>query len=139
MNQEQPPSDSHSPPPNRDPHQTTSIVDQIQTVYGQYEILDKIGSGGMGMVYRARDTKLQRTVALKFLSLLLSQDEQSRKRFMVEAQAISQMDHPNVCTIYDVAESDDGRLYLSMPCYEGEDLNTLLDNGEVTMAQSIDR
>ena len=138
MNQEQPPSDSQPESPNRDPNQTTSIVDQIRNVYGQYEILDKIGSGGMGMVYRARDTKLQRTVALKFLSLLLSQDEQSRKRFMVEAQAISQMDHPNVCTIYDVAESDDGRLYLSMPCYEGEDLNTLLDKGEVTMAQSID-
>jgi serine/threonine protein kinase/ABC-type branched-subunit amino acid transport system substrate-binding protein len=138
MNQEQTPNDSQSQPPGRAPHQTTSIVDQISTVYGQYEILDKIGSGGMGMVYRARDTKLHRTVALKFLSLLLSQDEQSRKRFMVEAQAISQMDHPNVCTIYDIAESDDGRLYLSMPCYEGEDLNTLLDNGEVTMAQSID-
>ena len=84
----------------------------------QYEILTRVGGGAMGVVYRARDTKLGRVVALKFLPQQWSDDENAKQRFLREAQAASATDHPNICTIHDIETADDGQLFIVMALYE---------------------
>ena len=104
-----------------------------------YKIINKLGSGGMAEVYRAEDTKLKRTVALKFLPPSFSFNEEAKKRFVHEAQSASALDHPNICTIYEIDETEDGRLFISMPCYEGETLKEKIAKGplEVDDAANI--
>jgi serine/threonine-protein kinase len=87
-----------------------------------YEILDKLGSGGMGVVYRARDLKLDRTVALKFLSSELSMSAEERNRFVREAKAASALDHPNIGVVFDIDETPDGQTFIAMAYYAGETL-----------------
>jgi tetratricopeptide (TPR) repeat protein len=89
---------------------------------GHYEVGEKLGAGGMGEVYRARDTRLLRNVALKFLPPALGSDPVARARFLREAQAASALEHPNIQAIYDIGEHDD-RLYIAMALYEGETLH----------------
>src|ERR1051325_11354512 len=89
---------------------------------GPYEIVAPIGAGGMGEVYRARDTRLDRTVAIKVLPAALAVDVQCRERFDREAKAISELDHPHICAPYDVGEGD-GTAYLVMQHLEGETLH----------------
>ena len=91
-----------------------------------YKIEGTVGRGGMGVVYRARDTKLDRIVALKFLPSQASQDPQAKSRFVLEAKSASALDHPNICTIHDIAETDDGQLYIVMAHYEGKTLRQRL-------------
>ena len=105
------------------------MVDVTGETISHYEILDKLGGGGMGVVYRARDTRLGRTVALKFLPGLLSTDPEAKKRFMQEARAASSLDHPNICTVHDVGETDSGELYIVMAHYEGQTLKERLSEG----------
>ncbi|NQV72465.1 protein kinase [bacterium] len=100
----------------------------IGRTVGQYEIQEQLGAGGMGVVYRALDTKLGRTVALKFLPTHLSSDEKSKLRFMQEAKAASALDHANICTIHDIAEDDGGHLFIVMSYYDGQTLKYLLQN-----------
>src|SRR5574341_2235489 len=88
---------------------------------GPYEITAPLGAGGMGEVYRARDTRLERTVAIKVLSEPLAVDPQFRERFDREARTISQLDHPHICVLYDVGHQD-GTDYLVMEYLEGETL-----------------
>jgi serine/threonine protein kinase len=91
------------------------------TTLGAYEVLSLLGSGGMGEVYRARDTRLDRIVAIKVLPETLADDPQFRDRFDREARAISQLTHPHICTLYDVG-AEAGRRFLVMEYLEGETL-----------------
>jgi tetratricopeptide (TPR) repeat protein len=99
-----------------------------QTV-SHFRILERIGGGGMGVVYKAEDIKLQRTVALKFLPPELTRDPDSRQRFIHEARAASALDHPNICTIFETDETEDGQVFIAMACYTGETLKQKIDRG----------
>ncbi|MDQ6892993.1 MAG: serine/threonine-protein kinase [Acidobacteriota bacterium] len=103
---------------------------------GPYEILAPVGAGGMGEVYRARDTRLERTVAVKVLPAHLSDSPGVRERFEREARTISQLSHPHICAIYDVGHSD-GTAYLVMEYLEGETLAERLTNGPLPPEQTV--
>jgi eukaryotic-like serine/threonine-protein kinase len=96
------------------------------TRLGPYEIQAPLGAGGMGEVYRAQDTRLRRTVAIKILPASLAAAPEFRERFEREARTISQLTHPNICALYDVG-SDGGVEFLVMEYLEGEDDRTLLN------------
>jgi Tol biopolymer transport system component len=103
----------------------------------RYRILGLIGAGGMGVVYRAEDTQLGRTVALKFLPPTLTPDPYAKLRFVDEARAASALDHPNLCTVYEIGRTAEGQLYIAMPCYEGETLQRRLERGPLPVWQSF--
>jgi eukaryotic-like serine/threonine-protein kinase len=103
---------------------------------GPYEILDAIGAGGMGEVYRAKDTRLNRTVAIKILPAHLSSDPVSKQRFEREAKIISSLNHPHICVLYDVG-SQDGVEYLVMECVEGETPAKRLEKGALPLEQVL--
>jgi len=108
--------------------QTKTLITQEEkltagTVFAsKYKVIEELGVGGMGRVYKAEDTKLRRTVALKFLSPELTCDAEARERFVQEAQAASGLDHPNICTIHEIDETEAGQMYISMAYYRGESL-----------------
>src|SRR5262245_13189002 len=110
---------------------------QGETV-SHYRIESELGVGGMGIVYRAVDTKLKRPVALKFLPPSLTKDHEAKQRFMVEAEAASGLDHPNICTIHEIDESADGRLFLAMACYDGETLKARIERGPLAVNDAIE-
>ncbi len=96
---------------------------------GPYTIRAELGHGGMGVVYTAHDPRLKRQVAIKLLTADLTRDETAKQRFLQEAQAASALDHPNICTIHEINETDDGQLYLVMAYYEGETLKKKIARG----------
>src|SRR5262249_11358736 len=103
---------------------------------GPYEILAPIGAGGMGEVYRARDTRLDRTVAIKILPLHLSNDPVRKQRFDREAKTISSLNHPHICVLHDVGHHD-GIDYLVMECVEGDTLAKRLEKGALPLEQAV--
>ncbi len=92
----------------------------------------------MGVVYRAEDTRLKRTVALKFLPHEVSDDPAAKERFLREAQAASRLDHPNICTVHEIGETDDGQLYLVMAFYRGETLKQRIARGPIPASEALD-
>jgi serine/threonine protein kinase len=103
----------------------------------RYRILKPVGIGGMGVVYRAEDTLLGRPVALKFLPPMLVPNPRAKRRFLNEARAASALDHPNICTIYEVGETTEGQLYIAMACYDGETLKRRLERGPLETAEAL--
>ncbi len=112
-------------------------TDMAGSLASRYRILGPIGIGGMGVVYRAEDTRLGRRVALKFLPPMLTPNSRAKARFLNEARAASALDHPNICTIYEVGETAEGQLYLAMACYEGETLKRRLERGPLETAEAL--
>src|SRR5260370_3197450 len=106
------------------------------TQLGPYEIMSPLGAGGMGEVYRARDTRLERTVAIKILPQQLSKDPIRKQRFEREAKTISSLNHPHICVLYDVG-SQDGVDYLVMECVEGETLAKRLEKAPLPLKQLL--
>jgi serine/threonine protein kinase/cytochrome c-type biogenesis protein CcmH/NrfG len=109
----------------------------IGRTYSHYKILEKIG-GGMSVVYRAEDTETGESVALKFLPPEFTSIEDARKRFIREAQAVSGLDHPNICRINEIVETPDGRLFICMPLYDGETLRDALERGPLPIARTLE-
>ena len=101
----------------------------IGRTVGHYCILERLGGGGMGVVYKAEDTKLGRMVALKFLPPELTRDADAKSRFLREARAASLLDHSNICTIYDIGDTDDEQTFIAMACYDGETLKARIERG----------
>src|SRR5256714_11553727 len=106
------------------------------THFGPYEITGPLGSGGMGEVYRARDTRLERTVAIKILPAQFSSDPVRKQRFEREAKTISSLNHPHICTLHDIGHQD-GMDYLVMECVEGETLASRLEKGLLLLDQAL--
>ncbi|MDP2886256.1 MAG: protein kinase [Ignavibacteria bacterium] len=113
-----------------------------QTI-SHYRIVEKLGGGGMGIVYKAQDTRLKRTVALKFLPPDLTRDEEAKTRFVHEAQAASALQHNNICTLHDIDETADGpqgaeQMFIVMDCYEGETVKKKIERGPLKIEEAID-
>ncbi|HEY3122848.1 MAG TPA: serine/threonine-protein kinase, partial [Thermoanaerobaculia bacterium] len=106
------------------------------TRLGPYELVAPVGAGGMGEVYRAKDTRLDRTVAVKVLPAHLSASPESRQRFEREAKTISQLSHPHICALYDVGNQD-GVEFLVMEYLEGETLSDRLLKGALPFEQVL--
>ncbi len=109
----------------------------IGETVGPYRIEGIIGAGGMGMIHKAIDTRLERLVALKCLPPHLTIDNNNRERFLNEARAVSRLDHQNICTLYDIGETEDKELYIAMPFYEGYTLDKLIENGPIPILDVI--
>jgi TolB-like protein/Flp pilus assembly protein TadD len=103
-----------------------------------YTILEKIGEGGMGVVYKAEDTKLKRAVAIKFLTLQLTLDPEAKERFINEARAASALEHHNICTIHEIDETGNGQTFMVMACYDGESLDEKIQRGPLRIEEAVD-
>ena len=114
------------------------MTQEIGSQLGHFQITAHIGKGGMGVVYKAVDTHLDRPAAIKLLPPDLTRDEDARRRFMREAKAASALDHANICTIYEVGETPDGQLFLAMAYYDGATLEERLTRGPLTPDDAVD-
>ena len=110
-------------------------ISSSKTIAGKYKIIEEIGRGGMGVVYKAEDIKLKRTVALKFLPPELNQDKEAKQRFIQEAQAAAALNHPHICTIYEVDEAD-SQTFISMEYIEGQTLKERLLSGPLAIDEA---
>ena len=109
----------------------------IGQAISHYRITGKLGEGGMGVVYKAEDTKLERSVALKFLAPHLLQDAEASRRFIREAKAAAALDHPNICTVHEIDEVD-GRTFIAMAFIEGDSLEKKIEAGPLKLKDALD-
>lgn len=107
-------------------------------VAGKFQVMEELGRGGMGIVYKAEDTRLKRTVALKFLPPELTRDREAKDRFIQEAQAASALDHENICTIHEIAETEDGQTFICMAYYQGGTLKDKIKKGPLETQEALD-
>ena len=110
----------------------------VGTTVSHYKILEHLGGGGMGVVYKAQDLKLDRFVALKFLPPDLTRDPEAKQRFVREAKAASALQHTNICVVHDIDETPDGQMFISMECLEGETLKKKIERGPLKIEDAID-
>jgi serine/threonine protein kinase/dienelactone hydrolase len=116
---------------------TTKVLAKGSLFAGKFKILGELGHGGMGIVYKAEDTKLKRPVALKVLPVELARDDEARGRFVREAQAAAALEHPNICTIYEVEEAD-GLTYIAMAYIEGQTLRERVAERPFKSSEAVD-
>ncbi|MFQ5753016.1 MAG: protein kinase, partial [bacterium] len=107
-------------------------------IISHYRILEKLGEGGMGVVYKAQDTRLERTVALKFLSAELTDDAEAVDRFINEALAASAFDHANICTVYEIDETEERQLFICIAYYEGQTLKDQINGASLPTEEALD-
>ena len=109
----------------------------IGRTISHYKITEKLGEGGMGVVYKAEDTKLERSVALKFLASHLLQDEEGCERFLREAKAAAALDHNNICTVHEIDEAD-GQTFIAMAFIEGPSLKEKIEERPLKLEEALD-
>ena len=112
-------------------------MDMIGQNFSHFQILEKLGEGGMGVVYKARDTKLDRLVALKFLPQRVTASETEQARFLQEAKAAAALSHPNICAIHSIEEKD-GELYIVMDFIDGQTLRQKMTSGSVPLKLALE-
>lgn len=110
----------------------------VGTTISHYRILERLGGGGMGVVYRAQDLKLDRTVALKFLPSDLTRDPEAKARFVHEARAASALEHSNICNIHEIDETADGQMFIAMAFYDGETVKKKIERGPLPLNEALD-
>jgi serine/threonine-protein kinase len=115
----------------------TTAVSLVGKTVGPYEVGEEIGGGAMGVVYQALDTRLGRAVALKFLRPHLGTDDSAAERFRLEARTVGGLEHPNICTLYEIGEAEPGQLYLAMPFYDGETLQRRIARGPLGIEEAV--
>jgi serine/threonine protein kinase/tetratricopeptide (TPR) repeat protein len=123
--------DSH---PSADDAEDALLGQQI----AHFQIVEKLGGGGMGLVYKALDLRLDRTVALKVLPSRLGEDEEAKRRFGHEAKAASALDHPNICAVHEIGQTESGRLFIAMAYCEGETLKQKITRGPLPVSQALE-
>jgi serine/threonine protein kinase/tetratricopeptide (TPR) repeat protein len=116
---------------------TKAGVETGEILAGKYRVLETLGRGGMGVIYRAEDLKLRRPVVLKLLPPDLTRDPEARQRFIHEARAASALDHANICTIYDIDETPDGLIFIAMAYYPGQDLKERIKGGPMRVKEAL--
>ena len=116
---------------------TSNSTHILGKTISHYKILEKIGEGGMGYIYKAFDMNLQRSVALKILPAHLCKKEDEKNQFLREARLLSSLEHPYICTIHDIFESDEGALYMVMTCYHGKNLRKYRQENQISMEKAI--
>jgi len=129
--------DSSTPPPGGTQPVASSTDPLVGQVLSHYRLEERLGSGGMGVLYRATDLKLERAVAIKLLARHLVTDETAKARFVREARAASALDHPNIATVHEIGE-EQGELFIAMALYEGQTLKQRIEKGRLPVKEAVD-
>ncbi len=108
----------------------------IGKIISHYKILEKLGEGGMGVVYKAEDIELKREVAIKFFPLHIAASEEERHRFKIEAQAAAALNHPNIATIYSIEKVED-EIFISMEYIKGQELKDKIEDGPISISETL--